>query len=45
MARTNAQSIYDSNDDTTKAKLAEISGKLIEGIYDGTNQRTEHLRL
>ena len=33
MARTNAQSIYDSNDDTTKAKLAEISGKLIEGIF------------
>ena len=33
MARTNAQSIYDSNEDTTKAKLAEISGKLIEGIY------------
>lgn len=33
MARTNAQGIYDSSDDTTKAKLAELSGKLIEGIF------------
>lgn len=33
MARTDARSIYDSSDDTTKAKLAELSGKLIEGIF------------
>ena len=33
MARTEARSIYDSSDDTTKAKLAELSGKLIEGIF------------
>lgn len=33
MTRTDARSIYDSSDDTTKAKLAELSGKLIEGIF------------
>lgn len=33
MARTDARSIYDSSDGTTKAKLAELSGKLIEGIF------------
>lgn len=33
MARTDARSIYDSSDDATKAKLAELSGKLIEGIF------------